>query len=765
MLNRTNLFVFILLVICIPVVFAQEAPVLQLTNDPAFDGRPAWAPTGNMIAFISNRGKHTTLGDVWAINPDGRNLHQLTATPDNFEFGTGSIAWLGSTGDIVVLDTENLWEYFCVQLSSASTFPIVRNVVDGDSPFFERLLSIPGGLGSNSFAISPDGTVAAWTILTTPTSSCPWQSDFRIAPLASMNGDSGSLVGNSLLQTFSNCPSGAGESFRGIAFSPDGTEIVVSRNIDPNSPGFDLEVYKTDGTFVRRLTFNGTDPATPAINYNPSWSSDNRIAFASDVTGRFEIYTIVSDGSDPTPTQVTFNGGDWPSWSPDSSKIAFQSSRSGNSEIYLITKPNILGACRIVIAHESQVDARWAKDTYDDSAPLTVGEEGCALTVLSMALNFAGLANDPGSLNRFMSETDHDYDSGFVAWDAATQDASSPGSPFVSTKKLRFASLVGGRLDSRNDSISNPAGAFKQLNDELCSPDHHPVIVGVQGISKCTLLHDFPPRGTPGHYVLVTGKQTGATGEIKYEIADPGCSSFTSLDDYENEFVTVGIVKDPPGDVSQLDLALGDVGELLITDPQGNRTGLDGGTGEIMQEIPQSAYFRDRLDNDITGQIAGGMIHLVQIFQPTGGSYGMEVRGVQSGTYNIVIRPFAQDGSAQATLLLQGVAVAGSTSQFRIQFSPVAGAAPSAMRTATFQSTLNDIHNSLTLGLINRRDIADSLSQKVEAADRAAARGRSRKKARLLITFKEKISEQTKKHIQEIAAQMLLQDAEFLLSQ
>jgi hypothetical protein len=313
---------------------SQEHPVLQLTNDLAFDGRPAWSPDGNSIAFISNRGKHTSLGDVWAVNPDGTNLRQLTAVPDFDEFGLASIAWIGNTGDIAVLDTEIIWEYFRVQLSAAPSLPIVRTVADGDSPFFQRLLFIPGGLGSNSFAVSPGGGTAAWTILTTPFFSCPWQSDFRISPLAALNGDSATVVGSSLLLAASNCPSNAGESFRGIAFSPNGSEIVVSHNIDSNSPGFDLEIYKTDGTFVRRLTFNGTDRTAPTINYNPSWSSDNRIAFASNRTGQFEIYIINPDGSNQTA--VTTNGGDWPSWSPDSFKIAFQSTRNGNSEIYSI---------------------------------------------------------------------------------------------------------------------------------------------------------------------------------------------------------------------------------------------------------------------------------------------------------------------------------------------------------------------------------------------------------------------------------------------
>ena len=51
----------------------------------------------------------------------------------------------------------------------------------------------------------------------------------------------------------------------------------------------------------------------------------------------------------------------------------------------------------------------WEDDAYDKSAPSTIYQLGCALTSLSMALNFAGVPTDPGSLNRFMIQHDTDY--------------------------------------------------------------------------------------------------------------------------------------------------------------------------------------------------------------------------------------------------------------------------------------------------------------------------------------------------------------------
>jgi dipeptidyl aminopeptidase/acylaminoacyl peptidase len=47
----------------------------QLTNDAAKDREPQWSPDGRRIAFYSNRSGQW---EIWAINPDGSGLKQLT---------------------------------------------------------------------------------------------------------------------------------------------------------------------------------------------------------------------------------------------------------------------------------------------------------------------------------------------------------------------------------------------------------------------------------------------------------------------------------------------------------------------------------------------------------------------------------------------------------------------------------------------------------------------------------------------------------------
>ncbi len=61
-----------------------------------------------------------------------------------------------------------------------------------------------------------------------------------------------------------------------------------------------------------------------------------KIAFYSNRDGNSEIYTMNSDGSNPT--RLTFNEAAdiWPVWSPNGRQIAFHSYRDGNAEVYMM---------------------------------------------------------------------------------------------------------------------------------------------------------------------------------------------------------------------------------------------------------------------------------------------------------------------------------------------------------------------------------------------------------------------------------------------
>jgi len=103
------------------------------------------------------------------------------------------------------------------------------------------------------------------------------------------------------------------------AYSPDGTRIAWLDHHTAIRPG--LHVSNSDGTGDTVLVPVG-EPAWPS---SPSWSPDSsRIAFSRAVgtETHFDIHVMGADGSDRT--RLTFDGVNGsPVWSPDGTKIAW----------------------------------------------------------------------------------------------------------------------------------------------------------------------------------------------------------------------------------------------------------------------------------------------------------------------------------------------------------------------------------------------------------------------------------------------------------
>jgi hypothetical protein len=162
----------------------------------------------------------------------------------------------------------------------------------------------------------------------------------------------------------------------------------------------------------------------------------------------------------------------------------------------------------------------------------------------------------------------------------------------------------------------------------------------------------------------------------------------------------------------------------------------------------------------------------------------------------------SQPGTITFDLSNTGIAGPGSSSSVEVQFASTPGSTSTVVLAATFQSTLQDISNSLQLGLIDNQGIANSLSRKINVASVAAGGGDNTTAANVLRAFtnevkrlaedvrdgideagkpgigddrerreaehrqrQDKDREHTGKHITGIAPQVLLADAAHLISQ
>lgn len=248
--------------------------LMRLTDNPAFDDSPAISPDGKQILFLTARHDPDPhfpdlKYEIYLMDIDGSSLRRLTDT----DAAEDHPAWSPDGSKILFdadYDGDGFYEIYTLNLDGSG----LTRLTTGESNDQFADWSLDGA----QIAFSSDRS-GSWDIFV-------------------MNAD------GSNPQTLTSGPDW--ELFP--AWSPDGNQIAFN-GLAPRSRNTDVFVMDASGRNLRQLT------REPGFDENPVWSpGGSQIAFQTARDGRFEIYVMNADGSQPHPLAPHPAGELWPSW-------------------------------------------------------------------------------------------------------------------------------------------------------------------------------------------------------------------------------------------------------------------------------------------------------------------------------------------------------------------------------------------------------------------------------------------------------------------
>jgi len=294
----------------------DSSTLLRLTSHPREEQNPVWSPDGRRIAFLRSFPHGAELLVIPALGGPERRLADFPGT-------VGSLDWSPAGGLLALTFRKHRAEPFAIFLFDLATLKSRKLIAPP-----------PGSIGDAHLAFSPDGRMLAFS---------------RHSPGG---------IGIYVVPVKGGKPRQVASMFGyHLDWTADGREIVFSTDDQPARHTL-WRVPVSGGPPVRLGVAEG-DAVTFSIS-----RQGNLLAYSSR-TQVINIwrFALISSGNDPPAPFIASTFVDsHPQYSPDGQQIAFKSTRSGSSEIWICDADGRNPARLPFLGGPTEGDARWSPD-------------------------------------------------------------------------------------------------------------------------------------------------------------------------------------------------------------------------------------------------------------------------------------------------------------------------------------------------------------------------------------------------------------------